>query len=132
MLAISPGTKLSKELLVTQELSATHLGSGSVGVFATPAMLAFVERTALEMIQAYLTEEETSVGVEATVHHLAPTPVGMKVRAEVEVVQVDGRFVVVKAEVFDAVEKVGEVTHKRAVVRRAQFVERARAKGPEG
>ncbi|MGA2821775.1 MAG: thioesterase family protein [Anaerolineales bacterium] len=128
MPAIAPGTKHSKEITVTQELSASHLGSGTVGVFATPAMLALIERTALEMIQSYLPQEETTVGVEATIHHLAPTPLGMKVRAEVEVVQVDGRFVVVRAEVFDEVEKVGEATHKRAVVRRAQFAERARAK----
>jgi len=103
-----------------------------VGVLATPAMLALVERTALEMIQAYLPEEETTVGVEATIHHLAPTPLGMKVRAEVEVVQVEGRFVVVKADVFDTVEKVGEATHKRAVVQRAQFAERVKAKSSAG
>jgi predicted thioesterase len=129
MPAIAPGTTRIKELAVTPEMTATHLGSGSVGVLATPAMLALVERTALELIQAYLSEEETTVGVEATIRHLAPTPVGMKVRAQVEVVEVDARFVLVKAEVFDAVEKVGEATHKRAVVRRARFVERAMAKG---
>lgn len=128
MTALHVGLSGEKKIEVTLAVSATHMGSGSLGVFATPAMVGLIERTAMELVQPALAENETTVGVEVHVRHLAATPVGMHVRARVELVAVEGRFLTFQAEVFDDKEKVGEGTHKRAIIRSDRFMARMQEK----
>jgi fluoroacetyl-CoA thioesterase len=128
MIALHVGLSGEKQIEVTLAVSATHMGSGSMGVFATPAMVGLIERAAMELVQPALAENETTVGVEVHVRHLAATPVGMHVRARVELVAVEGRFLTFQAEVFDDKEKVGEGTHKRAIIRRDRFMARMQEK----
>jgi len=128
MTALHVGLSGEKKIEVTLAVSATHMGSGSLGVFATPAMVGLIERTAMELVQPALAENETTVGVEVHVRHLAATPVGMHVRARVELVVVEGRFLTFQAEVFDDKEKVGEGTHKRAIIRSDRFMARMQEK----
>lgn len=128
MTALHVGLSGEKKIEVTLAVSATHMGSGSMGVFATPAMVGLIERTAMELVQPALAENETTVGVEVHVRHLAATPVGMHVRARVELVAVEGRFLTFQAEVFDDKEKVGEGTHKRAIIRSDRFMARMQEK----
>jgi fluoroacetyl-CoA thioesterase len=128
MTALHVGLSGEKQIEVTLAVSATHVGSGSMGVFATPAMVGLIERTAMELVQPALAENETTVGVEVHVRHLAATPVGMHVRARVELVAVEGRFLTFQAEVFDDKEKVGEGTHKRAIIRSDRFMARMQEK----
>lgn len=128
MIALHVGLSGEKQIEVTLAVSATHMGSGSLGVFATPAMVGLIERAAMELVQPALAENETTVGVEVHVRHLAATPVGMHVRARVELVAVEGRFLTFQAEVFDDKEKVGEGTHKRAIIRRDRFMARMQEK----
>jgi fluoroacetyl-CoA thioesterase len=128
MIALHVGLSGEKQIEVTLAVSATHMGSGSMGVFATPAMVGLIERAAMELVQPALAENETTVGVEVHVRHLAATPVGMHVRARVELVAVEGRFLTFQAEVFDDKEKVGEGTHKRAIIRSDRFMARMQEK----
>jgi len=128
MTALNVGLSGEKQIEVTLAVSATHMGSGSMGVFATPAMVGLIERTAMDLVQPTLAENETTVGVEVHVRHLAATPVGMHVRARVELVAVEGRFLTFQAEVFDDKEKVGEGTHKRAIIRSDRFMARMQEK----
>jgi predicted thioesterase len=62
------------------------------------------------------------------IHHLAPTPVGMEVRARAELSQVDGRRLVFDVEAWDEVEKIGRATHERFIVDEAAFIAKAKAK----
>ena len=128
MAALKVGLSGEKQIEVTLAVSATHMGSGSMGVFATPAMVGLIERTAMDLVQPALAENETTVGVEVHVRHLAATPLGMHVRARVELVAVEGRFLTFQAEVFDDKEKVGEGTHKRAIIRSDRFMARMEEK----
>jgi len=128
MTALNVGLSGEKQIEVTLAVSATHMGSGSMGVFATPAMVGLIERTAMDLVQPALAENETTVGVEVHVRHLAATPLGMHVRARVELVAVEGRFLTFQAEVFDDKEKVGEGTHKRAIIRSDRFMARMQEK----
>ena len=128
MSTLEPGLTGEKEIEVTREVSATHMGSGDVGVFATPAMVGLVERTALELVQAHLQPDQTTVGVEVHLAHLAATPVGMRVRARVELTRVEGRLLTFKAEVYDEKEKVGEGSHRRAIIEKERFMKRVQAK----
>jgi fluoroacetyl-CoA thioesterase len=112
-------------------LLATHLGSGSIAVYATPAMIALMESAAVAAIDPLLPEGQASVGVALDVRHLAATPPGQQVRARAEVLAVAGRKVTFKVQAWDEHEIIGEGTHTRYVIDRVRFVERVQAKRKE-
>jgi predicted thioesterase len=109
-----------------------HIGSGSLGVYATPAMLAFVESTSREFLDELLDDAHTTVGTMAAVKHLAPTPEGETVNLRVKIVSVQGNSIELHAELWDKVEKIGEATHQRAVIEIDRFMKRVDAKLDEG
>jgi predicted thioesterase len=118
---ITPGLHGERTLTVTADQTAKHLGSGGVDVFATPAMIALMERTSLSIIDPLLDQGYMSVGIEIHVRHLRATPTGQQVRARAEVTEVDGTRVTFKVEAWDETQKIGEGTHKRAIVELARF-----------
>ena len=126
---IQPGIKGRQEIAVTKENTAKVYGSGELEVFATPAMVALAEKTALESVAPHLAEGEGTVGTLVNVRHLAATPVGMTVRCESELVEVDRRRLVFRVELFDEVEKIGEGTHERFIIQNERFLAKANAKG---
>ena len=126
---IQPGIKGRQEFAVTKENTAKVYGSGELEVFATPAMVALAEKTALESVAPHLAEGEGTVGTLVNVRHLAATPVGMTVRCESELVEVDRRRLVFRVELFDEVEKIGEGTHERFIIQNERFLAKANAKG---
>jgi predicted thioesterase len=105
------------------------MGSGTVPVFATPAMVALMERAAVNALRRHLDDGQDSVGVAVDVRHLAATPVGKRVRAEAEVSAVEGKRITFAVRAFDAVEKVGEGTHQRVLIDREQFIWKVATKG---
>lgn len=106
---------------VTEQLTAASIKSGLVSAYATPAMTALMENASVLAIQKLLPKGQTSVGAEMCVKHLAPTPVGVRVRARAEVTAVDGRRVTFKVEAWDSKEKIGEGTHARVIVDAGRF-----------
>ena len=89
MAELKTGLKGRAEVAVTHENTAAVMGSGALEVFATPAMVALMEKAALESVQPCLEEGQGTVGTRLEISHLAATPVGMTVRAESELVEVD-------------------------------------------
>ena len=113
---------------VTESLLATRLGSGSVAVYATPAMVALMESAAVAAIEPLLPEGQASVGIALDVRHLAATPPGQQVRAQAQVTQLDGRQVIFQVQAWDEQELIGEGTHTRYVIDVARFVQRVQSK----
>lgn len=113
---------------VEREDTALEVGSGSLLVYATPCMVALMEGAACEAIAEALPEEKTSVGTELNISHISATPVGMEVRAEAEVIAVEGPVVTFKVEAYDEKGKIGEGTHKRAVITAQRFLDKTYAK----
>jgi fluoroacetyl-CoA thioesterase len=128
MSEIKPGLRGEKTIIVTEAVTAKHVGSGSVRVFSTPSMVALMELTATELVQPLLPEGDSTVGVEVHLKHLAATPMGAAVTAKVVVENAAGRFIDFNAEIFDAKEKVGEGSHRRAIIHTARFLERVSRK----
>ena len=85
------GIKFTLEKVVTNEMTARNMASGTLDVFATPSMIALIEETAWKSVAQELEEGMGTVGISLNVEHVAPTPVGMKVKCETELVKVDGR-----------------------------------------
>jgi predicted thioesterase len=125
---IVPGLVGQAELLVREENTARHLGSGDVAVLATPEIIRLMEKAAVAAVDHLLPDGYRTVGVGVNVRHLAATPVGMKVRARAELVAVDGRKLTFRVEAFDEVEKIGEGEHKRVIIGLERFKEKTEFK----
>lgn len=121
------GTKGSGELLVDESLLARTVGSGSVAVFATPMMIAGLEKTAAESVQPQLETGQTTVGTRMEVTHEAATPAGMQVWFETELTEVspNGRLLTFKVWARDEAGLIGQGVHQRAVVNAARFEQKA-------
>ncbi|MCK5645929.1 MAG: thioesterase family protein [Anaerolineales bacterium] len=113
---------------VTRELSAAHIGSGDVGVYATPIMVRLVERTCHNMVDGFLPEGHVTVGILINLRHLAPTPIGDTVRIRAELIDIQGKRLSFQAKIWDSDELVGEAEHKRAVIEVERFLERVSQK----
>lgn len=125
---ISVGMVAEESEQVTRELSAAHIGSGDVGVYATPKMVLLVERASHNLLAAYLPEGHVSVGIEIRLKHLAPTPIGDVVRIRSEVTEVQGDRIWLHAEIRDSEELVGVADHLRAIIDVERFLKRVEAK----
>ena len=108
--------------------TAAEVGSGSLLVYATPCMVALMEGAACNALEEILPEDKTSVGIELNIRHTAATPVGMEVRAEAEVTEVDGNTITFAVSAYDESGKIGEGTHKRAIVTAQRFLDKTYAK----
>lgn len=113
---------------VTPEKTAASVGSGNLPVYATPAMLALIEKAACVAVSPLLSEGETSVGTYLAVKHLAATPVGMNVSATAELIERDGRKLVFNVTASDECGVIGEGTHERFIVLSERFTEKTNAK----
>ena len=123
-----PGLKGTASTQVEREDTAYEVGSGSLLVYATPCMVAIMEGAACNALQGTLPDDKTSVGTEMNVKHISATPVGMEVRAEAEVVRVDKNIVEFRIDAFDESGKIGEATHKRAIITSQRFLDKTYSK----
>jgi fluoroacetyl-CoA thioesterase len=125
---LQPGLIGTAQLVVADEHTAPRVGSGMVHVLATPVMINLIEAAALDAIERLLPEGTQSLGTVLNIRHIAATPVGMKAKARVEVVRVDGRTVHFKVEVHDEKDLIGDGTHERVVVNVEKFAARVKRK----
>ena len=117
-----------QSVLVTAANTAKTMGSGTLDVFATPALVALAEKTCWMSVADALGEGNGSVGTKLELEHTAPTPVGMTVTCESELVAVEGRKLTFKVALHDEKGPVGGGTHERFVINNAKFAAKAEAK----
>ena len=98
---LTVGIKGGQSQLVTKENTAKTMGSGTLDVFATPALVALAEKTCWMSVAGELDEGCGSVGTKLELEHTAPTPVGMTVTCESELTAVEGRKLVFKVSLHD-------------------------------
>jgi len=120
---------LGREVLVVGEKDTAKVyGSGTLEVFATPAMIALMEKTCLNSVAPYLEEGMGTVGTLLNVKHTAATPVGMQVTVESRLVEVDRRRLVFEVKAFDEAGAIGEGIHERFIIESDKFQKKADAK----
>jgi predicted thioesterase len=124
-MALAPGMGGSVTISVEDGDTASALRSGDVPVLATPRVVALAEQATVEAVADALAPGTTTVGSEVQLTHLAPSPIGAKVTADVVLESVEGRRLVFRVSVTDAhgLVAVGRIT--RVVVQRNRFLERA-------
>jgi len=118
----------TQNIIVTEDKTAKHLGSGELAVFATPFMIALMENTAYKSVQPFLEPGQGTVGTLVNVKHLAATPVGMEVRCETKLVEIDRKRLVFEVKAWDACTLIGEGMHERFIIDNQRFREKTYAK----
>ncbi len=120
-MALKPGLTHELTVEVTPDMAASRFVKGTPEVFATAAMVALIEQTCKDVVQPYLEEGQTTVGVHINASHIAATPIGMRVTAKARLEEVDGRRLEFSVAVFDEVEKISDAKHTRFIVDKARF-----------
>ena len=130
-MSIEVGIKGRAEDTVRPENTAQAACSGALPVYGTPFMCALMENASWTSLVPYLEEGEGTVGTRLEITHDSATPVGMKVWAESEVTEVDGRRIVLKVAAYDERGLIGQGTHERFVIQNERFLAKT-AKKLEG
>ena len=101
---------------------ATVVGSGSVEVFATPAMIALMEKTANNSLRNYLPEDCVSVGVEINTKHIKASAIGKELVCKSELIKVDGKKLFFNISAYEGEDMIGQASHTRVVVNKEKFL----------
>lgn len=118
---LKTGLRNSIGQIVTEDLTASHIGSGTVRVFSTPMMIALMEKACRTCVKPYLDEDQETVGTHVNVSHVSSTPVGMSVRAECELIEIDRRKLTFKVAAYNEKGLIGEGLHERFVIDISRF-----------
>ena len=116
------GLRHSETLVVEHKDTAAVYGSGALEVFATPAMIALMEKTCLESVADRIGEGNTTVGIAVNIKHLKASLIGATIRCEAEILEVDRRRLVFSVKCYEGDTIVGEGTHERFVVDSQKFM----------
>ncbi|HEU5378742.1 MAG TPA: thioesterase family protein [Ktedonobacteraceae bacterium] len=109
---------------VIHENTAAAVGAGGVEVFGTPMMIALMENAAWRAVAEQLDEGQVTVGTLVNVRHLAATPLGQRVRATAELIEIDRRRLVFQVEAYDEKQKIGDGLHERFIVKLDSFLQK--------
>ena len=121
---LQEGLRHTSQLTVTEDVTASSLGSGDMPVLATPAMMALMENAAMLAVGSLLPEGCTTVGGHIAASHLKPSKIGDTITATAVVTKVDGKRVEFKVEAYCGDTLLGEGTHLRFIIERERFLSR--------
>lgn len=122
------GLKGLSEITVTPENTALSVGSGNLEVFATPHMIAQMEKASFESVLPFLEAGQSTVGTYMEASHISATPVGFKIRTESELILIEGRKLVFSVKSYDESGLIGEGRHERYIVDSERFMGRCKTK----
>lgn len=125
---LKPGLTAKVEIVVGTRDTAAHVGSGKIGVLATPILVTLLESAALQAVERLMPPGSQTVGTRLDLSHTAATPVGMTVRARAELIAVEGRKLTFRLHAEDAVETIADGTHERLIISVDRFDQRMQKK----
>ena len=125
---LKPGLTGSAGIVVSARDTAPHVGSGKIGVLATPIMVNLMEAAALQAVERFMPPGFQTVGTHLDVKHFAATPISLRVSAHAELVRVEGRTLTFKIHAEDEREKIGEGVHERLIINVERFDQRMQKK----
>lgn len=131
---LKPGIRFQQSIIVTEKLVVPAMADFFKGfidmpkVFATAFLVGFAEWTCVEALRPYLSDDERTVGTNVNLSHSAATPIGLKVTAEVELINIDGKKLRFKIICRDEIEIISEGFHERFIISYSKFTERIEQK----
>ena len=123
---VKPGLEHELARVVTRDLSV--LATRTPPVFASAEMIRLMEYAAYQVLEPFYEDHESSVGVRIEVEHLAPTPLGMRVRALARLARIEGQRYFFELAAYDEKEQIGRGTHERFIIETARFAKRLDSK----
>lgn len=127
-MSIPVGIKGRADTVVTEQNTASAVGSGLVPVFGTPFMIALMENAAVNALEPYVEAGQGSVGTHLDVSHDAATPIGLKVWAEAELTTVEGKALTFSVTAYDEAGPIGKGTHNRFLIDVDRFLAKTEKK----
>ncbi|MBQ7834823.1 MAG: thioesterase family protein [Ruminiclostridium sp.] len=119
---LETGLKGQQSEIVTNDKTAAAMGSGTLAVYATPAMIALMEKTAMCSVAGELSENEATVGTRLEISHLAACGLGTKVSCESELVEIDRKRLVFEVTAYDGETVIGKGRHERFIIDTVKFM----------
>ena len=115
--------EFKQNFTVVENNTAKNMGSGDLDVLATPSLVAFMENTAKNYLNTFLTDDLGSVGSNININHLAPTLVGKEITVHGKVTEIiKEKIIIFSLEAFEADKKIGDATHTRVVINNEKFL----------
>ena len=127
-MSVTVGLKGRAEAVVSDANTAQAACSGALPVFGTPFMCALMEEASWKSIAPHLEPGQSTVGTKLNISHDSATPMGMKVWAESEITEVDGKRLVLKVAAYDEKGLIGQGTHERFIIADERFLVKAARK----
>ena len=108
---LSPGLIGRREVLVCEHNVAPHITK-----LSAPSMIRAMEQASQRAVLDHLPPEQSTVGFEVNVRHVAGADIGATVVAVAELERIDGRWLYFKVEALDGDRTIGVGTHRRAII----------------
>jgi|LGVE01.1.fsa_nt_gb predicted thioesterase len=122
---IKIGTKFEKVFIINEKDTALALGSGGENVLATPRLAAWMENLGFESLESIMNDGKTTVGTEIKLSHIAASAIGMEVKVQAILIAHEKKEFVFEIEAWDNIEKIGKATHKRYMIDKKRFMDKA-------
>ena len=113
------------EKVVTEDMLAVNVGSGSLRVLATPTVVALMEEASTKLADTFLDEGLTTVGTMVEIQHISPSPIGAKIKVESKLISNDGRSFKFEVTAYDNAGMIENCTHNRVSVKSEKFQKKA-------
>ena len=122
---LQPGLAGVIEHTVGQRDTSAAVGTSDVQMLSTPNIILLAEQATWEALCGRLEPGTSAVEHRVEISHLAPTPVGAKVRAEAVLEAVEGRRLIFRVSVTDERGLVAAGRFTRVIVSTDRFLEKA-------
>ena len=117
----------TQTITVQKHQTASEFGSGLLPVFATPALVALMENTAMQLIE--LPEGSSSVGISIDVKHLKAILVGESITCEATLIAIEGKKYTFNISATDSFgDVIGTGNHERVVIDIERFMTKLQRK----
>lgn len=116
------GKELEAETIVKESDTARVYGSGLLDVYSTPAMVAFMENTSMQLVQAYLGEGFGTVGTSLNIRHVKAVPVGTHIKCRSRLSAIEGKKLTFGIKVYSMEGLIGEGVHTRYIIDEKRFL----------
>ena len=108
---LAPGLTGRRDLIVAEHNVAPHITK-----LSTPSMIRAMEQASQLAVLDHLPPEQSTVGFEVNIRHVAGADLGATVTATAELERVDGRWLYFKVEAKEGDRTIGVGTHRRAII----------------
>jgi len=118
------GLEYTFQIKANKANSAISMGSGSVEVFATPSMVANMERAALLCVEDLLADSQTTVGTRLEINHFKASKIGQMISFKAVLILIDGKKLEFEVTASDEQAEIGNGKHIRYIIDRERFLKR--------